>query len=155
MNNILKRNKREKRFQFYGLFAVGLAIFLLLILLFKIFSTGFSAFNQTYLGVKIQIEKNVNLSELDARSVLRENIRNMFPEVVSRSDKKNLYSLFSPGAYIEFEEMLNSNNEETIDGYYYFLASDDLDMYFKGTVARQGNSAGKIKPNQMKFVDDF
>jgi len=35
MNNILKRNKREKRFQFYGLFAVGLAIFLLLILLFK------------------------------------------------------------------------------------------------------------------------
>ena len=155
MNNILKRNKREKRFQFYGLFAVGLAIFLLLILLFKIFSTGFSAFNQTYLGVKIQIEKNVNLSELDARSVLRENIRNMFPEVVSRSDKKNLYSLFSPGAYIEFEEMLNSNNEETIDGYYYFLASEDLDMYFKGTVARQGNSAGKIKPNQMKFVDDF
>ena len=51
--------------------------------------------------------------------------------------------------------MLNSNNEETIDGYYYFLASDDLDMYFKGTVARQGNSAGKIIQNQMKFVDDF
>ena len=94
MSNIVQRNKSEKRFQFYGLLAVGLAIFLLLILLFKIFSTGFSAFNQTYLGVKIQIEKGENLAELDARSTLRKNLRNMFPEAQSRSDKKNLYSLF-------------------------------------------------------------
>ena len=155
MSNIIQRNKSEKRFQFYGLLAVGLAIFLLLVLLFKIFSTGFSAFNQTYLGVKIQIEKGENLSELDARSTLRKNLRNMFPEAQSRSDKKNLYSLFSPGAYIEFKEMLEAYDGDVIDGYYYFLASDDLDMYFKGTVARQGNSAGRIKPSQMKFVDEF
>ena len=155
MSNIIQRNKSEKRFQFYGLLAVGLAIFLLLVLLFKIFSTGFSAFNQTYLGVKIQIENGVNLSELDARSTLRKNLRNMFPEAQSRSDKKNLYSLFSPGAYIEFKEMLEAYDGDVIDGYYYFLASDDLDMYFKGTVARQGNSAGRIKPSQMKFVDEF
>tara|TARA_B100001989_G_scaffold180134_1_gene130617 strand:+ start:36 stop:1025 length:990 start_codon:yes stop_codon:yes gene_type:complete len=79
----------------------------------------------------------------------------MFPEAQSRSDKKNLYSLFSPGAYIEFKEMLEAYDGDVIDGYYYFLASDDLDMYFKGTVARQGNSAGRIKPSQMKFVDEF
>ena len=116
MSNIIQRNKSEKRFQFYGLLAVGLAIFLLLVLLFKIFSTGFSAFNQTYLGVKIQIEKGVNLSELDARSTLRKNLRNMFPEAQSRSDKKNLYSLFSPGAYIEFKEMLEAWYQECFSG---------------------------------------
>ena len=51
--------------------------------------------------------------------------------------------------------MLEAYDGDVIDGYYYFLASDDLDMYFKGTVTRQGNSAGRIKPSQMKFVDEF
>tara|TARA_X000000368_G_scaffold73880_1_gene54330 strand:+ start:1 stop:1131 length:1131 start_codon:yes stop_codon:yes gene_type:complete len=126
-----------------------------MILLFKIFSTGISAFNQTYIGVKIQIEANSDVSNLDPRRELKRNLRVMFPDVKTRSEKKNLYSLFSNGAYYEFQEMLDNYDGKKIDGYYYFLASDDVDMYVKGTVKRKGNSAGRILPSQMTYIDMF
>ena len=155
MNSIIKRNQSEKRFKFYGILAVATAIFLLMILLFKIFSTGITAFNQTYIGVKIQIEANSDVSNLDPRRELKRNLRVMFPDVKTRSEKKNLYSLFSNGAYYEFEEMLDNYDGKKIDGYYYFLASDDVDMYVKGTVKRKGNSAGRIQSSQMTYIDMF
>ena len=155
MNSIIKRNQSEKRFKFYGILAVATAIFLLMILLFKIFSTGITAFNQTYIGVKIQIEANSDVSNLDPRRELKRNLRVMFPDVKTRSEKKNLYSLFSNGAYYEFQEMLDNYDGKKIDGYYYFLASDDVDMYVKGTVKRKGNSAGRILPSQMTYIDMF
>ena len=155
MNSIIKRNQSEKRFKFYGILAVATAIILLMILLFKIFSTGISAFNQTYIGVKIQIEANSDVSNLDPRRELKRNLRAMFPDVKTRSEKKNLYSLFSNGAYYEFQEMLDNYDGKKIDGYYYFLASDDVDMYVKGTVKRKGNSAGRIQSSQMIYIDMF
>ena len=48
MNSVSLRNKKEKRFQMYGMTAVIVAISFLGILLFNIFSTGISAFKQTY-----------------------------------------------------------------------------------------------------------
>ena len=155
MNSIIKRNQSEKRFKFYGILAVATAIFLLMILLFKIFSTGITAFNQTYIGVKIQIEANSDVSNLDPRRELKRNLRVMFPDAKTRKEKKNLYSLFSNGAYYEFEEMLDNYDGKKIDGYYYFLASDDVDMYVKGTVKRKGNSAGRIQSSQMIYIDMF
>ena len=155
MNSIIKRNQSEKRFKFYGILAVATAIFLLMILLFKIFSTGITAFNQTYIGVKIQIEANSDVSNLDPRRELKRNLRVMFPDAKTRKEKKNLYSLFSNGAYYEFQEMLDNYDGKKIDGYYYFLASDDVDMYFKGTVKRKGNSAGRIQSSQMIYIDMF
>ena len=155
MNSIIKRNQSEKRFKFYGILAVATAIILLMILLFKIFSTGISAFNQTYIGVKIQIEANSDVSNLDPRRELKRNLRAMFPDVKTRSEKKDLYSIFSNGAYYEFQEMLDNYDGKKIDGYYYFLASDDVDMYVKGTVKRKGNSAGRILPSQMTYIDMF
>ena len=155
MNSIIKRNQSEKRFKFYGILAVATAIFLLMILLFKIFSTGITAFNQTYIGVKIQIEANSDVSNLDPRRELKRNLRAMFPDVKTRSEKKNLYSIFSNGAYYEFQEMLDNYDGKKIDGYYYFLASDDVDMYVKGTVKRKGNSAGRIQSSQMIYIDMF
>ena len=155
MNSIIKRNQSEKRFKFYGILAVATAIFLLMILLFKIFSTGITAFNQTYIGVKIQIEANSDVSNLDPRRELKRNLRAMFPDVKTRSEKKDLYSIFSNGAYYEFQEMLDNYDGKKIDGYYYFLASDDVDMYVKGTVKRKGNSAGRIQSSQMIYIDMF
>ena len=155
MNSIIKRNQSEKRFKFYGILAVATAIFLLMILLFKIFSTGITAFNQTYIGVKIQIEANSDVSNLDPRRELKRNLRVMFPDAKTRKEKKDLYSLFSNGAYYEFEEMLDNYDGKKIDGYYYFLASDDVDMYVKGTVKRKGNSAGRIQSSQMIYIDMF
>ena len=155
MNNILSRNNAEKRFKVYGFLAVSTAIVLLGILLFKIFSTGISAFNQSYIGVKIEINNSINSSEIDPRTELRQQLRNMFPELTTRSEKRTLYSLFSTGATYEFEDLLKANEGKTINDYYYFLASDDVDMYVKGTVKREGDSAGRLMSDQLKILDQF
>jgi len=155
MNNILSRNNAEKRFKVYGFLAVSTAIVLLGILLFKIFSTGISAFNQSYIGVKIEINNSINSSEIDPRTELRQQLRNMFPELTTRAEKRTLYSLFSTGATYEFEDLLKANEGKTINGYYYFLASDDVDMYVKGTVKREGDSAGRLMSDQLKILDQF
>ena len=155
MNNILSRNNAEKRFKVYGVLAVSTAIILLGILLFKIFSTGISAFNQSYIGVKIEINNEINSSEIDPRTELRQQLRNMFPELTTRAEKRTLYSLFSPGATYEFEDLLKANEGKTINDYYYFLASDDVDMYVKGTVKREGDSAGRLMSDQLKILDQF
>ena len=55
MNNITNRNASEKRFKLYGMIAVSIAITFLVILLYNIFSSGISAFKQTYVAVKIDI----------------------------------------------------------------------------------------------------
>ena len=155
MNNILSRNNAEKRLKVYGVLAVSTAIILLGILLFKIFSTGISAFNQSYIGVKIEINNSINSSEIDPRTELRQQLRNMFPELTTRSEKRTLYSLFSTGATYEFEDLLKANEGKTINDYYYFLASDDVDMYVKGTVKREGDSAGRLMSDQLKILDQF
>ena len=155
MNNILSRNNAEKRFKVYGFLAVSTAIVLLGILLFKIFSTGISAFNQSYIGVKIEINNSINSSEIDPRTELRQQLRNMFPELTTRAEKRTLYSLFSTGATYEFEDLLKTNEGKTINDYYYFLASDDVDMYVKGTVKREGDSAGRLMSDQLKILDQF
>lgn len=155
MNNITERNKHEQRFKIYGKLAVSTAVFLLLILLYKIFSTGISAFQQTYIGVKVEMQQTEDISNLDARQKFREQLRAMFPELTSRSDKRNLYSLFSVGASYEFDDFLKSNDGKAVDQYIYFLASDDVDMYIKEKVKKEGDTAGRLSSSQLKLIDVF
>ena len=155
MNNISSRNKKEKRFQIYGMTAVFVAISFLGILLFNIFSTGISAFKQTYVAVNLNIPLDINKSEINPRAELNKSFLKMFPEIQSRTERRAALSLLSKGARYEFEELLDENEGKSIEGYHWFLASADLDMYIKGTVKRQGDTAGRIDENQMKFVDQL
>ena len=153
MNNITNRNASEKRFKLYGMIAVSIAITFLVILLYNIFSSGISAFNQTYVAVKIDIPAEVDKNSINSRSYLNESFMKMFPKTQSRSERRAALGLLSKGAKYEFEELLDNNASNSLQGYYWFLASADLDMYIKGTVKRQGDTAGRLDENQMKYVD--
>ena len=54
-----KRYNSEKRFKLYGQFAIGFALLFLFIFLFKIFSTGFTAFQKTLLKVNVTYDKEL------------------------------------------------------------------------------------------------
>ena len=153
MNNLNKRNKAETRFKLYGISAVIIAITFLFVLLFNIFSSGASAFKASYIGVKIEIPSAMNIDEINPRKEFKRQVLKMFPEVETRSDKRALLSLFSKGAIYEFEDLLEQSDSNGLDGYYWFLAHGDLDMYIKGTVERRGNEAGRINSKRMIFVD--
>ena len=56
-----KRYKAEKRFQFYGQSAIFVALLFLTIFIFKIFSTGFTAFQKTWLIVPVNFDAELML----------------------------------------------------------------------------------------------
>ena len=153
MNNLNKRNKAETRFKLYGISAVIIAITFLFVLLFNIFSSGVSAFKASYIGVKIEIPSAMNIDEINSRKEFKRQVLKMFPEVETRSDKRALLSLFSKALYMSLKIYLNNQILIGLDGYYWFLAHGDLDMYIKGTVERRGNEAGRINSKRMTFVD--
>ena len=153
MNSITARNKSEKRFKMYGKVAVTVAISFLVILLYNIFSSGISAFKQTYVAVQLDIPANLDKKTLNPRSELNKSFLKMFPDLQSRAEKRAALSLLSKGARYEFKDLLLNNEGKDLKGYYWFLASSDLDMYIKGTVKRQGDTAGRIDEYQMKLID--
>ena len=153
MNSITARNKSEKRFKMYGKVAVTVAISFLVILLYNIFSSGISAFKQTYVAVQLDIPANLDKKTLNPRSELNKSFLKMFPDLQSRAEKRAALSLLSKGARYEFKDLLLNNEGKDLNGYYWFLASSDLDMYIKGTVKRQGDTAGRIDEYQMKLID--
>jgi phosphate transport system permease protein len=130
-----------------------IAIGFLVILLFNIFSTGISAFKQTYIAVNLEIPADFDKKNINPRTELNKHFLKMFPEATTRTERRALLSLLSKGARYEFSELINQNKERSIQGYHWFLASADLDMYIKGTVKRQGDTAGRIDENQMFFID--
>ena len=119
--SLAKRYAAEKRFRFYGIVAIAASLGFLALLLTSIISKGWPAFTQTY--VKLDIELNADtlgLGEEPSRSellaanytgVIRQTMRDLFPEVSSRRDKRDLYELISTGAQYELFEKVASNPE--------------------------------------------
>jgi Domain of unknown function (DUF3333). len=60
---LIKRYKAEKRFQFYGKAAIFMALLFLVVFLTKIFSTGYTAFQKTWLVIPVNY--NADLLYLD------------------------------------------------------------------------------------------
>ena len=58
-----KRYKAEQRFRLYGLSAIFMALLFLTIFIFKIFSTGYSAFKKTWLIVPVTFDAELMMLE--------------------------------------------------------------------------------------------
>ncbi len=109
--SLKKRYAAEKRFRLYGIIAISSSIGFLFLLLASITSKGLPAFTQTF--VKLDVELNSEQlgitdapSAADLRSanysgVIKQTLRDRFPEVTKRGEKKALYKLISTGAQYE------------------------------------------------------
>ncbi|NND89584.1 MAG: phosphate ABC transporter permease PstA [Granulosicoccus sp.] len=109
--SLKKRYAAEKRFRFYGVFAIAASIGFLFILLVSIVSKGWPAFTQTFVKLDVELSSQTlgitdapTASELRSANyggVVKQSMRNRFPDVSSRGDKKALYQLISTGAEYE------------------------------------------------------
>ncbi len=106
--SLKKRYAAEKRFRFYGITAIAASIGFLFILLFSIVSKGYPAFQSTFVKLDVQLDSaTLGISESPTSAEMRaanfgglikQTMRDRFPEVSSRGDKKALYQLISTGA---------------------------------------------------------
>lgn len=154
-----RRYRAEKRFKRLGLSAIVLALSFVAFLFFTIFSDGYSAFTQSYIQLDVYFAEeeftNENLANANFPGLVKTSMRTMFPEVKSRREKKQLYSLISPAAAYKLQEIIEADPK--IIGTtqkFWVLADDDVDMLMKGKIDRDlGEDNRRIRDNQLAWLD--
>jgi len=97
-DNLRSRLASEKRFKFYGIIAIILALSFVLILFTNIISKGYSAFYRTLISIDINLSEGFDVSELsvmtdkeiyvlDFYSFTKKSIYKNFPQLEKKSDK--------------------------------------------------------------------
>lgn len=140
--NLAKRYRAEKRFKAYGIAAIAFGMACLLFLFADIIGKGHSAFLQTYVKLNVTMDAEVleisDISNADQvaaanyQGIIKQSLRDRFPDVSGRRDKRKLYGLVSNGAGFDLRKKLEEKPEllgESFD--IWVLADDDLDTYIK------------------------
>ncbi|MDY0871746.1 phosphate ABC transporter permease PstA [Dongia rigui] len=162
---IRRRYGAERRFRFYGMFAVGLAIAMLGVLLVSVCGKGYSAFFRTEIVLDVVLDPAVitpdgktdadTLAAADYQGLVKEALKTAFPEVTSRGDRKLLYALVSNGAGDVIRKAVLAN--PAIIGQtqrFWVVSSDDIDMLKKGYIKRDLPEAERVVPDtQIAWFD--
>ncbi len=162
---VRRRYAAERRFRFYGVLAISLAILMLALLLFSIVSKGYGAFVQTEIALDITFDPAVidpqgkrdpaALASADYAKLVKDALYAQFPEVTSRGDKRDLYGLVSTGSVFELQalvrddpSLIGTTQRVTL------LAADDFDMLNKGYISRGGAEADRrLNDKQVAWFD--
>jgi phosphate transport system permease protein len=160
-----KRNAREKRFRLYGVLSISVSFLFLLVLLFTIFSKGWPAFQQTYIQLDIELDETTlginKASDEDALysasyyKVIKNSLKEMFPGVEGRKQKRALKNLVSKAAAYDLRDQVVKNPDLLgTRQSYWFLAKDDIDVFMKGNIDRTLPEADRrIKDYQLSWID--
>jgi phosphate transport system permease protein len=158
---LARRYAKEWRFQLYGRVAVWTGFVFLAILLLDIITKAMPAFQSTEIFLEIPMDRdslglssdNVldedTLNSINYSGLIKTVMRNAFPDVKSRSDKKSLYSLISGGAEFKVRDMVVADpsmiGSEKIS--LWLLADDDVDTYYK-----LQTKTSRINEKQVEYI---
>ena len=97
MNNLKLRLAKEKRFKFYGILSITLALTLLSVLFISIFSQGYTAFQETKIQLNINFEQNILdpkntkdwnvIKKSNFNILIKNSLQELFPGVSGRNEK--------------------------------------------------------------------
>ena len=162
-----KRYRAERRFKRMGMAAVILGLSFVVLLFTSIIGNGYSAFRQAYVRVDITLDAATLdprgtadpevLGQGDYRGLMRNSIFAMFPDVTSRSDKRELLGLVSQ----EAEFMLRTQvmeNPDLLGGThaFWFPADSEVDMLLKGHIDRNvPESDRRVSDKSIAWVDQL
>ena len=158
MNNLKSRLAKEKRFKAYGIISIITALTLLTILFVSIFSQGYTAFQETRIQLPVYFDQEIldpnktsdwnEIKKANFNGLVKQSVRNLFPEVSGRSNKRKLYKIVSSSAEYQIRSIVN--NDLSIIGSkqnIWVLADDDVDMLIKRNINRN-------LPENERRIDD-
>ena len=133
------REHSEIRFRWFGKFAIGISLAFLFVMVGSILLKGKSAFVSSDIAITIDLgpdnvdKNNINETRFDA--LVKKSLRQTFPNVKSRKEKKKLYGLLSSDMGFELrDQILNDTSILGSEATLWFTASDDIDLLLKGAV---------------------
>jgi len=159
-----KRYAREKRFRFFGQMAVLSGFVFLAILLLDITTKAWPAFSVTEILLDVPMDRESmglgddavlneeTLSAINYAGLLKQSLRDIFPQVKNRKHKKLLYRLISSSAEFRLRTLV-SDNPGLIGGKPLSLwvkADDDIDTFFK-----LERITSRVKDEQIKFIEQL
>ena len=164
-HSLKRRNRSEARFRWYGRLAVFIGLAAVATLFFDIIGKGHGAFKATYIKLEVHYDQAlIDIDNLtDAEQMIAGNwqalpkvaLREKFPNVSGRSDKRRLNNLLSSGAGFDLKDRLVANphllgRKESI----WILADDDIDTYFKSWLAGEAYAA-RLSSKQVQWIEEL
>ncbi len=157
---IAKRYAREWRFRAYGAAALAISV---LFLAYVLIDIGIKAW-PSFFEHRVSLEVNLDASKISPTDVLKgdfeglvkEAIRNSFPNVTSRGDKKKLTSLLSAGAAddLRLQTAANPSSIGTAVKTGALLAAD-ADLYLKGLITHTSRTPGTTSLQLAQAGEEF
>ncbi|MGB5258751.1 MAG: DUF3333 domain-containing protein, partial [Woeseiaceae bacterium] len=136
------RRRKEATFRFVGIVATAVGVLFLGVFFATLIAKGASAFQQTFVQLDIILDADViapggelDLEYADFDGLVRTAMRDKFPEVRTRGERRELYRLVSVGAGYQLRSLVQSNPElvgstQTL----WVPASSTVDMLIKGNI---------------------
>lgn len=150
---LAKRHRAEKRFQFYGLGAIALAVGFLALLIISIIAQSVTAFSAHRLTLPVTLEASLvdplgdggeaSLRSGQYNTVIQNALRDQFPGVNDRTALRELFGLYSA---VNAARLLNDvvDDPALVGGTVEFTLplADDADLYLKGATVEESLRAG-------------
>ena len=162
---LARRRAAERRFRRYGLMAIVIALIFLVLLFVSIVSKGYTAFWQTELRLDVTLDPAL-LDVADATdpsqvrvanygAVLREGLKELFPEVQDRAESRQLYRFLSGAAEDVLRERLLQDPDLLGQRVTVWApVSSTVDMVMKGHIDRDlPESERAFSDQQLVWMD--
>ncbi|MFQ6006930.1 MAG: DUF3333 domain-containing protein, partial [Woeseia sp.] len=111
-----RRHRKEQAFRSVGLLATGVGVVFLAMFFASLIGQGKSAFVQTWVELDVEFSEAVlapagelDLEYADFDGLVKAALRNVFPDVTDRRDRRKLYKLVSVGAAYQLRDMIEDD----------------------------------------------
>jgi phosphate transport system permease protein len=161
-----KRYAVEKRFRFYGIASIVIALSFLAILLVSIVSKGYTAFLQSEMHLSITFDPalidpdgtrdRATLSSADYAALIRSALEARFPDAADRTGRREVMGLISQGADLELRKMVMAD-PSLIGGTskVWLPAAASVDQLLKGHMSRDADKGGQFTERQLGWIDSL
>jgi phosphate transport system permease protein len=139
---LARRRRKEKLFRGTGMLATAAGIVFLGVFFATLIYKGSSAFVQTFIKLEVELSADViapdgklDLAYADFDGLVRSALREQFPDVSGRSERRELYRLVSIGAGYQLRDRVKADPAlvgSTIT--VWVPASSNVDMLVKGNI---------------------
>ncbi|MDJ0909004.1 MAG: phosphate ABC transporter permease PstA [Woeseiaceae bacterium] len=156
-----RRHLKERIFRTAGMLATGVGVVFLVVFFASLIGQGASAFGQTFVRLDVNLSAELlapsggfDDAEADYDAVVQQSLRDRFPEVSGRNDRRELYQIASIEAAFQVRDLIA--NEPSLIGSQQSLwvpAAANIDMLNKGRIDPDSDpSTRKVSDRQIEWV---
>ena len=159
-----QRRRKEAVFRTFGLLATGVGIVFLGVFFLSLFTQGASAFRQTFIELEIEYSEDelapggdLDLEYADYDALVRNALRQAFPEVTDRRELRELVRLVSASAGFQLRDAVLRDPDLVGTRQRVLVpASSTVDMLAKGKVDRDLVADQRsLSDQQINWVDQL